>query len=77
MRLQSLRGAPRPLIIEPQKRLKTEAESRFRANPDARDNRDYRGHQVRPMFDCRSIENPVLGTAFLPLPPFADALKIP
>src|SRR5215469_12303597 len=32
------RPCPRPLIIEPQKRLKTEAASRFRANPDAPDN---------------------------------------
>ena len=38
--------SPRPLIIEPQKRLKTEAESRFRANPDVHDNRYSRTLQL-------------------------------
>ena len=36
------RPCPRPLVIEPKKPLKTEAASRFRANPDAPDNPYYR-----------------------------------
>ena len=61
MRLQSLRGAPRPLIIEPQKRLKTEAESRFRANPDVHDNREVsaRSHgtvAAAGMAECDLVE---------------------
>jgi len=36
------RPCPRPLVIEPQKRLKSEAESRFRTTPLAPDNPYYR-----------------------------------
>ena len=41
-RATCLRHAPRPLVIEPKKRLKSEGNSRFRAKPDAPDNPYYR-----------------------------------